>query len=185
MTEIVLVRQDPTEIAEADRATARKVLFGMVDGLGELNQKKWRRFVAGLFRLEPGEMTTIKTHKARSGPFHRRHMLLEQRVFEAQEKFDNFERGFRDWLKVGAGHCDWHPGPKGGVFPVPKSISYAELEDNDMRTFHDAAVAFLRTEHAGKTLWRHLKPAQQTEMIESILADFEGGQHQRQMRRAA
>lgn len=173
MSEIVLVRQHDIEIPQADRDTARRVLFGAVDGLGELHQKRWRRFVSMLFRLEPGEMATLKTHKARSGPFHRRHMKLEQVVFAAQERFDNFDRGFRDWLKVGAGHCDWHPGPKGGVFPVPKSTSYAEMEEGEMREFHDSAVAFLRTEHAGKTLWRHLPPMRRVEMIESILAGFE------------
>lgn len=172
MAEIVLVRQEDMAVTEADKDAARRVLFGMVDGLGEINRRKWRRFMATLFRMEPGEMATIKTHKARSGPFHRRHMALEQRVFDAQERFTDFERGFRDWLKVGAGHCDWHPGPKGGVFPVPKSISYTEMEEGEMREFHDAAVAFLRSEHAGRTLWRHLGPAQRIEMIETILRGF-------------
>ncbi len=172
MAEITLVRQEPMQITEADKDAARRVLFGMVDGLGEANRRKWRRFMSTLFRMEPGEMATIKTNKARSGPFHRRHMAMEQRVFEAQERFTDFDRGFRDWLKVGAGHCDWHPGPKGGVFPVPKSISYTEMEEGEMREFHDAAVEFLRTEHAGKTLWRHLSPVDRITMVETILQGF-------------
>ncbi len=171
MSEITLVKQQPTEIPEADREAARRVLFGLVDGLGERGRKQWRRFVAGLMRLEPGEMVEIRTHKERSGPFHRRHMALEQRVFEAQEKFDQFE-AFRTWLKVGSGFVDWHPGPKGGVIPVPRSISYARLEDDEMRQVHDDMVAFLRTEHAGRTLWRHLETAQRTDMIEAILGEF-------------
>jgi hypothetical protein len=172
MPEIVLVRQEDMAVTEADKDAARRVLFGTIDGLGEHNRRRWRRFMSTLFRMEPGEMATIKTHKARSGPFHRRHMALEQRVFESQERFTDFERGFRDWLKVGAGHCDWHPGPKGGVFPVPRSISYTEMEEGEMREFHDSAVAFLRTEHAGRTLWKHLNPLQRTEMVESILGEF-------------
>ncbi|ROH87986.1 DUF1367 family protein [Pseudomethylobacillus aquaticus] len=172
MPEIVLVRQPDVHVSDADREAARRVLFAHIEGLGEVNRKRWRNFISTLMRLDAGEVATIKTEKARSHPFHRRHMAMEQQVFEAQERFENFERGFRDWLKVGAGHCDWHPGPKGGVFPVPKSISYTEMEEGEMREFHDAAVAFLRTAHAQKTLWPHLAEAVRAEMIETILGEF-------------
>lgn len=172
MTDITLVKQNPSEIIEADKDAARRVLFGIVDGLGEHGRKQWRRFVNGLMRLEPGEMVEIKTHKARSGKFHRRHMAIESAVFEAQEKFVHFEQ-FRNWIKVGAGFCDWIPGPRGAVIPVPKSIAFDKLEDGEMRQVHDDMLAFLRTDHACKTLWRHLAPAAQMEMIESILMGFE------------
>lgn len=172
MSEITLVRMPTAEIPQPDREAARRVLFGAVDGLGEKGKKQWRRFVNGLFNLEPGETVEIVTHKARSGPFHRYHMALEQRVFEAQERIGDFEQ-FRLWLKLGAGHVDWMPGPKGGVFPVPKSISYAKLEDHEMRDFHEAAVAFLRTGHAQRYLWPALPAASADQAIEAVLADFE------------
>lgn len=172
MTDITLVRQQAEPIAPADADAARRVLFGMVDGLGERGKKQWRRFIAGLMRLEPGEMVEIKTHKERSGPFHRFHMALETRVFEAQERIAEF-KDFRLWLKLGAGHVTWMPGPRGGVVPVPKSISYAKLEDDAMREFHDAAVAFLRTEHAAKYLWPKLPAAQRGDAIEAVLMEFD------------
>lgn len=172
MTDIVLVRQDDQPIPEADREAARRVLFGAIDGLGERGRRQWRRFVNGLFRLEPGEMVEIKTRKPRSGPFHRRHMAMEQRVFEAQERFEQFDPGFRDWLKVGAGFVTWYPGPKGGVFPVPKSIAYDQLEDDDMRQFHEDVVAFLRTPHAIKTLWPRMPESQRGHAIEALLSSF-------------
>ena len=172
MSTITLVKQHTGEIPDADKDAARRVLFGIVDGLGDRGRKQWRRFVNGLMRLEPGEMVDINTHKARSGPFHRRHMAIEQAIYESQERFDNFENGFRDWLKVGAGHCEWFPGPKGGIFPVPKSTSFADMEDDEMREFHEAAIEFLRTEHAQKTLWKHLSVAQRSEMLETILNGF-------------
>jgi hypothetical protein len=172
MADITLVRQEQSAIAEADKAAARRVIFGIVDGLGERGKKQWRRLWNGIMRLEPGEMLEIKTRKPRSGPFHRRHMKLEQVLFEQQEKFTQFDPGFRDWLKVGAGFVDWYPGPRGGVFPVPKSIAFDQLEDDAMREFHDDVVAFLRTEHATRTLWKHLSPTAQIEMIEGILSNF-------------
>ena len=171
MSVITLVKQDPTEIAPADREAARRVLFGLVDGLGDKGRKSWRRFVNGLMSLEPGEMVSIITHKARSGPYHRRHMALETAVFEAQEKFENFEQ-FRNWLKVGSGFCDWVAGAKGGVFPVPKSIAFDMLEEDEMHQVHEDMVKFLRSEHAGRALWKHLTPSARMEMIESILLGF-------------
>lgn len=171
MAEITLVRQQPVDIPEADRAAARNVLFGIVDGLGEPARKQWRRFVNRLMKLEPGEIVEIRTHQERIGWYHRKHMALEQRVFEAQEKFDSFDQ-FRVWLKVGAGYVDWLPGPKGGVIPVPRSISYARLEQVDMEKVHADIVAFLRTEHAGRTLWKHLSEAQRIENIEFLLGSF-------------
>ncbi|SFB74427.1 Protein of unknown function [Polaromonas sp. OV174] len=171
MSEITLVKMHPTAIPEADRAAARRVLFGMVDGLGEKGKSQWRRFVNGLMRLEPGEMVEIRTHKERIGWYHRKHMALEQAVFESQEKFEEFE-SFRTWLKVGSGYVDWHPGPKGGVIPVPRSLSYSKLEQGDMEQVHTEMVKFLRTEHAGRTLWRHLNPLQRIDMVETILAGF-------------
>ena len=171
MSEITLVRQDPTEIAEADRIIARRVIFGVVDGLGETGRRQWRRFWNRIFKLEPGEMVELKTNQARLGWYHRKHMALEQALFEAQDKFENF-KGFRDWLKVGAGHCQWYPGPKGGVFPVPDSTSYAKLEQGAMEQYHADAVEFLRTEHASKTLWKHLTPVQRMQMLETVLGGF-------------
>ena len=171
MSDITLVRQSQPALSEAEKDAARRVLFGYVDGLGELGRRQWRRFFSMLLRLEPGEMVQIKTHKQRLGWFHRRHMALEQAVFEAQERFEDFE-SFRTWLKVGAAFVDWFPGPKGGVIPVPKSISYAKLEQGAMEQFHNDAVDFLRTEHAGKTLWRHLSPVNRITMIETILQGF-------------
>jgi len=173
MTDIVLVRQHPTPISEADRDAARRVLFGAVDGLSDAHKKSWRRIWNWLLqKAEPGEMLEIITHRERLGWYHRKHMALETAVFQAQERFASFEQ-FRNWLKVGAGHCDWCPGPKGGVIPAPKSISYAKLEQDEMEKVHAAIVEFLRTPHAIKTLWPKLPESQREQAIEAVLAGFD------------
>jgi Protein of unknown function (DUF1367) len=171
VSEIILVRQPASVITDADKAAARRVIFGVIDGLGDHGKKQWRRFWNMLLRLEAGEMVEIRTHKERLGWYHRKHMALEQAVFESQERFEIF-KAWRDWLKVGAGHCNWYPGPKGAVFPVPKSISYGEMEQGEMEEFHTNAVAFLRTEHAQKTLWKHLTVLKRSEFMELLLAGF-------------
>jgi len=173
MTEIVLVRTDTLPVSKEDAAAARKVLFGQIDGLSHAHKKSWRRLWNWfLKKAEPGEMVEIRTHRERLGWFHRKHMAMEQAVFDAQEKFDNFEQ-FRLWLKVGAGFVVWLAGPKGGVIPVPRSISYAKLEQDDMEKVHDDIVKFLRTEHAQKTLWRRLDASKRSDMAETILREFE------------
>lgn len=171
MAEITLVRRHDITLTEQERAAARKALFEVVDGLGERNQRKWRRLWNRIWKLEPGEAMDISTYQERLGWYHRKHMALEQRVFESQERFEVF-RPFRDWLKTGAGFVDWYPGPKGGVIPVVRSISYADLEQGAMEEFHADAVRFLRTEHAQKILWPHLAPLAAAEMMETILAGF-------------
>lgn len=170
MAEIVLVRQEEVQVAEADREAVRRVLFGTIDGLGERARKSWRRFWRTVIDMEPGEIVTVQTHKARSGPFHRRHMKIEATVFESQERFENFEQ-FRNWLKVGAGHVTWAAGPKGGVVPIPKSISYAQMEEVEFREFHDAVIDFLHTPHAAKYLWPHLKE-NAVDMASTLLSEF-------------
>lgn len=175
MAEIVLVRKDTAPIGEKDAEAARRVLFGQIDGLSEAHRKSWRSLWNFLLkRAEPGEMVEIKTHRERLGWYHRKHMLMEQRMFEAQERFENFKQ-FRVWLKVGAGYVDWLPGPKGGVIPVARSLSYAQLEQDAMERVHADMVAFLRTDHAQKTLWAHLTPAKRAEMMEALLEGHDHG----------
>lgn len=170
MPEIQLVRQEPVEVSEEDKAVVRRVLFGIVNGLGEANRKSWNRFINGVMRLGYGEIVTIITHRERLGNYHRRHMKFEATLFEAQERFDNWEQ-FRNWLKIGAGHCDWMPGPKGAVVPVPRSISYGKLDQDGMQEFHENLVQFLRTDRALKVLWPHLKFEASSRMMERIVED--------------
>jgi hypothetical protein len=171
MAEITIVRQHDIQITEADKEAARRVIFGFVDGLGDKGRKQWRRLWNNIMRLEPGEMLDLNTHQERIGWYHRKHMALEQSVFESQERFENFD-AFRVWLKVGSGFVDWFPGPKGGVIPVPRSISYAKLEQGEMEKVHNDMIQFLRQPHALKTLWPHLSEHDREEMIETILAGF-------------
>jgi hypothetical protein len=59
------------------------------------------------------------------------------------------------------------------VIPIPKSISYAELDEPAMREFHADMLAFLRGPHAAKYLWNHLSPEKAAEMMDSVLREFE------------
>ena len=171
MTAINLMKTDMAPPTDQDRGVLRKFLTGYIDGFNRDDKRAWRRFLKRLMGLEPGEMALIEARMPRSGPYHRRHMVIEQAVFDAQERFQNFEQ-FRYWLKVGAGWVDWCAGPKGGVVPVPKSISYASADQEEFTRYHEAVMEFLRGPHAAKFLWRHLGGDGSAEMMEAILQEF-------------
>lgn len=170
MAEIQLVRNPSMPASQADRDAAMRVLLGHIDGLGESNQKAWRKFLRRLLALVPGDSIEIITHQKRLSWYHRKHMSFEFALFRAQDAFTLFDR-FRDWLKVGVGHVDWLPTVNGPV-PIPKSISYSAMEQAEMELFHGHVVDFMRTAYAGQTLWPHLSVIKQIEMVEGILGGY-------------
>lgn len=171
MSKITIMRTRQNMPSEKSLDAARELIFGTLDGFSRDDKSAWRRFWKRLLRLEPGEMAVVETVFPRSGPFHRRHMKIEQTVFDAQERFDDFDHEFRDWLKIGAGWVKWVPGAKGGIVPLPKSISYARADEEEFRRYHDQVIEFLRGPHASKYLWPHLKD-KAPEMMASLLEGF-------------
>lgn len=173
MSQVTIMRTDkawPATTLLLD--VIRDFLFGVIDGFGRDDKRSWRRIWKRIKSMEAGELLVIDIRMPRSGPYHRRHMAIEQAVFDAQERFQNF-KAFRDWVKIGSGHCEWVPGPKGAVVPIPNSISYASIDDNDFKVFHENMIQFLRGDHAANVLWPHLKGDRAAEMMETILAEFE------------
>lgn len=148
-----------------------RFLFVCFRGFGKQDDARWRRLWKRLINLEPGEMMVIETVFPRSGPYHRRHMAIEQQVFDAQDRFHNFEQ-FRYWLKVGAGWVTWAAGPSGGVVPIPKSISYRDADEAEFRMYHAQVIEFLHGPHAAVYLWKHLGDEAHT-MMNTILEGFE------------
>jgi len=172
MSEITIMRTDkPWPLAAMILDALKDFLFGVIDGFNRDDKRAWRRIWKRIKGMEAGEMLVVDIRMPRSGPYHRRHMAIEQQVFDAQERFQNFDQ-FRYWLKVGAGWVDWCAGPKGGVVPVPKSISYAKADQEEFTRYHEAVVEFLRGPHAAKFLWKHLGD-QAPDMIDSILGEFD------------
>jgi hypothetical protein len=171
LSDITITRTDINLPTEAELVSVRKFLFDCFRGFTQVDDKKWRRFWKAFTRKEPGEMAEIEMVFPRSGPFHRRHMKIKQSVFDAQERFDDFEQ-FRYWLKVGAAWVMWAAGPKGGVIPIPKSVSYKSADDAEFQEFHVKVIGFLRGEHAAKYLWPHLKD-KAFDMMDSILNGFD------------
>lgn len=167
----MLAKRSDANLTDQQRQVLAGVLFEMLGGLTDLDQKMWRGFWRELMAAGSGEVFALKVSIIRQGRFHRRHMKLETVLHEAQEQFPSFLQ-FRNWLKTGAGFCEWQI-VRGQLVPVPKSINYDQCDQLTMEQFHLDAIAFLRTQHAQHQLWPHLTPAMAEQCMESILSQFE------------
>lgn len=170
--DIALVKQTDAQLSEADKVVLRRFFFEHLSGATDKDTRAWTRFVRALDVAAQGEFFQLKIQRQRDGVFHRKHMGLISKIFKAQERVEDFE-AFRLWLKVGSGFVDWMPGPKGGVFPVPKSINFNTCSEDDMREFHERVVEFLRKPHAQHYLFPHASPQAAEEGIEAILQQYE------------
>lgn len=170
MSRVTIIRTAELFPPESILEHVRRFVFGLFDGWNQSDKRGWRKIWKRLCDLEPGEFAVIEFVIPRSAPFHRRHFAILNAVFDSQERFDDLDR-MRDWLSIGAGHVTWVPGAKGGIVPLPKSISYAKADQQEFEEYHRKVVAFLRGEHAPLFIWKHLGNDAH-HMIDSILNEF-------------
>ena len=164
---------EPFPKKESNESQAvRRFLFECIAGSTGDDQQRWKKLWSRIVRASAGEVIRVAFTFDRSGAFHRRHMAMEQAVFNAQERFSDFEQ-FRNWIKVGAGWVDWCAGAKGGVVPIPKSVSYSKADQVQFEEFHKKVLSFLWGEYAHRFLWRHLSENKSYEMMASVLQEFD------------
>lgn len=145
---------------------------GKLRGVGEKHDKAYQRFKSRLSELEPGELLTISHWFPRNPKLHGLHFVMLTALFDRQEQFADPDQ-LRMWLQVGAGHCEFVPGPTGRMVAIPKSINFKSVDDADFATHHEAVKDFLRTEHARRFLWPHLSDEQTAAAIDELLAEFQ------------
>lgn len=154
--------------------TLSKGMDGRLEGFDDKARRVYGKFLARLKNLLPGQTIAFTYKVPRSPKFHRLHFAMLRELYDNQEQFaDTYQ--FRKWLEVGAGHCDFVPGPKGRMVALPKSIAYEELDDEQFSDVHEGVKRFLRTEHAARFLWPEVDPAQAQAGVEAILGGFENG----------
>jgi hypothetical protein len=149
---------------------ASQFLFECFRGQDENHDARWRRLWRS-FAEGTRDQLHLWVIVGRSGKFHRRHMAIENAVFELQDHFEPTaagRKGFRWWLKTGAafGHYEASAGEL--VF-VPDSTAYEECNDAQMREFHEAAMEFLRGDYALEVLWPHVDPRERRAMLAAAI----------------
>lgn len=169
---VVLVKQTDSQLEEPAASVVRNWLFGCFKGATEADEKGWRRFMRAMNEGVAGEYFQITVERQRVGWRHRKQMKLEGQVLKTTERFDDKE-SFRLWVKVGSGWVSWAAGPKGGVFPVPRSINFNTCSEEDFAEYRDKVAGFLRTRHAQKYLWPEMYEQAAAEAMEQLLEPFE------------
>jgi hypothetical protein len=145
-----------------------RILFQWIRGVDARHDRRWRRLGRYYFHtIDQHPVMQFYPVRKRSGRFHRRHMAIEERVFDNQDGFLNCD-AFRDWLKTGA-HFGQFEASCGQLVFVPASTSYDDCSDDEMREFHDAAMEFLRTPYALAVLWPVVRPDDRLQMLELAL----------------
>lgn len=147
----------------------RRFFSEHVRGMDSTHHRRWTRFARSLFFAQPGEGFQLFLMEERSGPFHRRHRVILERIFAVQERYRDIEK-MHDWIKVGAGFIDWQPGKDSKPVAIPKSTAFEVCAEAEMREYHEAAIEFLRTPYALRRLFTHVKTSQRAEMLETLLA---------------
>ena len=158
-----------TTLPDAERDILRRVLTEDVQGVDDENNRRWRRFVNQLSKAEAGEMFELVRAEPRHGPFHKRHRKVLQKLFDSQERYRLIEP-LHDWLKMKTYFVTWGENWQGKPVMVPRSTSFDECSEDDMRGFHGRMVDFLHDPACQRHLWRHLPAPQRAEMVETVLA---------------
>lgn len=170
--EIVLFKRTDARLPDDEARIVRKFLFQSVDGATERDKKAWRDWWRSVADAPAGEYFTITIKRRRNTKFHRLVMKVLTTVFEAQEQFEDF-RIFRAWAKLGAGFVDYVPNADGELRAVPKSTSFEECTEDEMREFFQNACKYLRTGRAQQTLWPALSAQVADKSMMELLRKFD------------
>lgn len=141
----------------ADMKAASDFLFQSLDGFTEADRKAWRRFWKRIQSLEAGELASAEFVIPRNSKFHRKLFALLNLGFEAWEPgrkhktykgvpvLKEFEQ-FREDVTILAGYYEQSWGINGRMKVKAKSISFANMEQDEFERLYDA-VATVLLEH--------------------------------------
>jgi hypothetical protein len=147
---------------------------GKLSGLGEKGARAYAKFKATLKRMAVGETLEFEWHEPRSPGYHRLFFARLHALFDRQEQFADVD-ALRAWLTVGAGECDFLPGPRGRMVAMPRSIAWHRLDEVEFREIVRKIDDFIDTDHAQVFLWPHLKPRKRAQMVYDWRSEFDRG----------
>lgn len=144
---------------------------GKLEGLTPADERAYARFKKKLGLMRPGDTISFEHRFPRSPKFHRLHFAMLGLVFDNQEQFVNPE-DLRKWIEVGAGHCQFVPGPGGRLVALPLSIAYDSLDDAEFYEHHIKVLAFLRATAATRFLWPQIDDQAAGQAMDALLREF-------------
>ena len=92
-----------------------------------------------LHKIANGDMVKCEITRPRNLAHHRLFFALLNLVFSNQDRYEAFDM-FRAAFTIALGHCDVMALPGGKVGYVPKSISFAKMDQGEFSAFYNQAV---------------------------------------------
>lgn len=160
---LIAPRVQLQSLPDQDRDVLRAFFTEHVRGMDAKHHKRWVRFVRDLFNAAPGEGFQFYRVENRSGPYHRMHRAVLDRLLESQERYTNIDV-LHDKLKLLCWFVEWVDGK-----PKPRSTSFDDCSEDEIREFHTRMVDLLHAPHVSRHFWPHLPAAQRQEMVEHVL----------------
>ena len=161
------------QLPDAERDVIRRFLTEHLKGMDAANDKRWRRMWGQIMQAEPGEGFQLYREEERSGPFHRRHRVILERLFHAQERYKLIDP-MHDWLKVRAYFVNWGEGTRGQPMPVPRSTAFPECSEDEIREFHARMVDLLHDPAVQRHLFPKVRAKDRQGMVDAVLTDDRG-----------
>lgn len=97
-----------------------------------------------LKRVGQGKIVTVNVKQPRNPQHHRLFWALMSKVYENQSHFKSVEQ-LVSAVKIATGHTETVV-LKRGTYEIPKSISFAAMDQGEFDIFYDRAVEFVCTE---------------------------------------
>lgn len=146
---------------------------GRLCGLGDANERAYAKWRAAVLALPAGGTLRFQWWAPRSPQHHRLVFAMFAALHAMQEQFEDVDR-LRQWLTVGAGYCDFVPGPTGRMVALPRSIAWHRMDEAEFAELHAKLAGFLWTEHARRFLWPHLADEASYQMVAALMDEFQG-----------
>lgn len=144
---------------------------GKLAGLEPVGQRAYARFKRMVTELQPGQTLSFSYWLPRCPEHHAFFFLKLNRLLSCVDGFDDVNK-LRHWLTIGAGHCDFVPGPDGTPNAIPKSLDFESMDEADFCGLQLAIDQFLWTAHAQAVLWPELSAQRRWECMESFMGGF-------------
>jgi hypothetical protein len=119
---------------------------------------------AVLRRLAPGEIVEAQVTRPRNPQFHAKFFAMLQIVLENQEYYTSMD-DLLDVCKLSIGHSKIIK-TRRASFAIPKSISFANMDDIEFGAFYDAACNWVLTEVIPGLERHHLDDAVREQLLE-------------------
>jgi uncharacterized protein DUF1367 len=104
------------------------------------DQQTYDRFRRRLAHMENGECFKLEFSVPRNIEHHKKFFALVSLIAETSDVYDNRDKALTA-IKIVAGHCDFVPHPESGeLIPVPRSISFANMDQLEFDEFYENAV---------------------------------------------